>query len=229
MRFVYSRSGSSVRFMWPKAESGTVSLSRAQLSMLLEGIGWRRPHPTMHGPFAHNKQAPRRIPNRRGAIRRIPDRAAKPLGRRLLRARLAWQQSCSCDTRERNRGSLDSFPNFHLHTFRSGSQPSKLGQLGMRTLPEETGAIWLPLLAANTPLFDSRCNVRLLLPLESVTIWGINTQIRIPHEARDGDHYRGRPRRAYCGHRVATPRGPAGSPPPSGGASCARPARRYRC
>lgn len=31
------------RFVWPKAESGTVSLSRAQLSMLLEGIDWRRP------------------------------------------------------------------------------------------------------------------------------------------------------------------------------------------
>jgi len=28
------------RFIWPKAESGTVSLSRAQLSMLLEGIDW---------------------------------------------------------------------------------------------------------------------------------------------------------------------------------------------
>jgi transposase len=31
------------RFIWPKAESGTVSLTRAQLSMLLEGIDWRRP------------------------------------------------------------------------------------------------------------------------------------------------------------------------------------------
>lgn len=31
------------RFIWPKAETGTVSLSRAQLSMLLEGIDWRRP------------------------------------------------------------------------------------------------------------------------------------------------------------------------------------------
>jgi transposase len=34
------------RFTWPKAESGTVSLSRAQLSMLLEGIDWRRPERT---------------------------------------------------------------------------------------------------------------------------------------------------------------------------------------
>ena len=31
------------RFVWPQASSGTVSLSCAQLSMLLEGIDWRRP------------------------------------------------------------------------------------------------------------------------------------------------------------------------------------------
>jgi transposase len=31
------------RFVWPKAENGSVSLTRAQLSMLLEGIDWRRP------------------------------------------------------------------------------------------------------------------------------------------------------------------------------------------
>ncbi len=31
------------RFIWPKGESGTVSLTRAQLSMLLEGIDWRHP------------------------------------------------------------------------------------------------------------------------------------------------------------------------------------------
>jgi transposase len=34
------------RFVWPQAESGTVSLTRAQLSMLLEGIDWRRPQRT---------------------------------------------------------------------------------------------------------------------------------------------------------------------------------------
>ena len=33
-------------FIWPQATSGTVSLSRAQLSMLLEGIDWRRPERT---------------------------------------------------------------------------------------------------------------------------------------------------------------------------------------
>lgn len=31
------------RFVWPRASSGTVHLSSAQLSMLLEGIDWRRP------------------------------------------------------------------------------------------------------------------------------------------------------------------------------------------
>jgi transposase len=30
------------RFIWPKAEGGTVRLSPAQLSMLLESIDWRR-------------------------------------------------------------------------------------------------------------------------------------------------------------------------------------------
>ena len=34
------------RFVWPQAENGTVSLTRAQLSMLLEGIDWRRPKRT---------------------------------------------------------------------------------------------------------------------------------------------------------------------------------------
>ena len=40
------------RFIWPKAESGTVSLSRAQLSMLLEGIDWRRPERTFQPQIA---------------------------------------------------------------------------------------------------------------------------------------------------------------------------------
>lgn len=30
-------------FIWPQASSGSVQLSAAQLSMLLEGIDWRRP------------------------------------------------------------------------------------------------------------------------------------------------------------------------------------------
>jgi transposase len=40
------------RFIWPQADSGTVSLSRAQLSMLLEGIDWRRPDRTWQPPMA---------------------------------------------------------------------------------------------------------------------------------------------------------------------------------
>ena len=39
------------RFVWPQASSGVVHLTTAQLSMLLEGIDWRRPvrtwQPTM--------------------------------------------------------------------------------------------------------------------------------------------------------------------------------------
>jgi len=34
------------RFIWPQAASGTVHLTPAQLSMLLEGIDWRRPQRT---------------------------------------------------------------------------------------------------------------------------------------------------------------------------------------
>jgi len=34
------------KFVWPKAETGTVHLTSAQLSMLLEGIDWRRPERT---------------------------------------------------------------------------------------------------------------------------------------------------------------------------------------
>ena len=33
-------------FVWPSAESGAVNLTPAQLSMLLEGIDWRRPQRT---------------------------------------------------------------------------------------------------------------------------------------------------------------------------------------
>jgi transposase len=34
------------KFVWPRATEGVVSLTRAQLSMLLEGIDWRRPERT---------------------------------------------------------------------------------------------------------------------------------------------------------------------------------------
>ncbi|WP_019936623.1 IS66 family insertion sequence element accessory protein TnpB [Bordetella sp. FB-8] len=31
------------RFVWPQAEAGRIALTKAQLSMLLEGIDWRSP------------------------------------------------------------------------------------------------------------------------------------------------------------------------------------------
>ncbi len=34
------------KFVWPLATSGTVCLTQAQLSMLLEGINWKRPERT---------------------------------------------------------------------------------------------------------------------------------------------------------------------------------------
>lgn len=40
------------RFVWPQAASGTLALSAAQLSMLLEGIDWRRPVKTWRPEIA---------------------------------------------------------------------------------------------------------------------------------------------------------------------------------
>jgi transposase len=40
------------RFVWPQATSGTVALTRAQLSMLLEGIDWRQPQRTWEPQLA---------------------------------------------------------------------------------------------------------------------------------------------------------------------------------
>jgi transposase len=40
------------RFVWPQASSGSVSLTSAQLSMLLEGIDWRRPQRTWQPELA---------------------------------------------------------------------------------------------------------------------------------------------------------------------------------
>jgi transposase len=39
------------RFVWPQATEGSVSLSAAQLSMLLEGIDWRHPARTFDRPM----------------------------------------------------------------------------------------------------------------------------------------------------------------------------------
>jgi transposase len=38
------------RFVWPQTQSGAVALSAAQLSMLLEGIDWRRPKRSAPSP-----------------------------------------------------------------------------------------------------------------------------------------------------------------------------------
>lgn len=43
---LYCRRLHEGRFVWPQAKDGTVALSAAQLSMLLEGIDWRRPKRT---------------------------------------------------------------------------------------------------------------------------------------------------------------------------------------
>jgi transposase len=40
------------RFVWPQADSGSVALSSAQLSMLLEGIDWRQPQRTWQPSMA---------------------------------------------------------------------------------------------------------------------------------------------------------------------------------
>jgi transposase len=40
------------RFVWPQAQSGSVHLSAAQLSMLLEGIDWRHPQRSWQPEFA---------------------------------------------------------------------------------------------------------------------------------------------------------------------------------
>ena len=40
------------RFVWPQARDGAVSLTPAQLSMLLEGIDWRMPARTWRPEMA---------------------------------------------------------------------------------------------------------------------------------------------------------------------------------
>lgn len=40
------------RFVWPMTKAGTVNLTVAQLSMLLEGIDWRRPERTWQPSLA---------------------------------------------------------------------------------------------------------------------------------------------------------------------------------
>lgn len=40
------------RFIWPRTEQGVAVLTAAQLSMLLEGIDWRRPVRTVQPELA---------------------------------------------------------------------------------------------------------------------------------------------------------------------------------
>jgi transposase len=49
------------RFVWPQTQSGTVSMSAAQLSMLLEGIDWRRPKRTTPAPQDPDRVPPTRV------------------------------------------------------------------------------------------------------------------------------------------------------------------------
>jgi len=51
---LYAKRLEKGRFVWPQAKDGTIGLTRAQLSMLIEGIDWRmptwtaRPEPEFH-------------------------------------------------------------------------------------------------------------------------------------------------------------------------------------
>ena len=40
---LYAKRLEKGRFVWPQAKQGTVSLTAAQMSMLVEGIDWRQP------------------------------------------------------------------------------------------------------------------------------------------------------------------------------------------
>jgi transposase len=40
---LYAKRLEKGRFVWPQAKEGIVSLTAAQLSMLVEGIDWRQP------------------------------------------------------------------------------------------------------------------------------------------------------------------------------------------
>jgi transposase len=58
------------RFIWPQAETGSVSLSAAQLSMLLEGIDWRRPERTWQPRMAGELNSSRGLVDRTSAVAR---------------------------------------------------------------------------------------------------------------------------------------------------------------
>ena len=70
------------RFVWPQATSGTVSLTRAQLSMLLEGIDWRRAERTWEPQLSVTCKGPQPL-----RIVFVHDRPPGPLAR-LVRSRM---------------------------------------------------------------------------------------------------------------------------------------------
>ncbi len=49
---LFSKRLEAGRFVWPSAKDGKISLSPAQLSMLLEGIDWRMPRRTWRPSMA---------------------------------------------------------------------------------------------------------------------------------------------------------------------------------
>lgn len=49
---LFSKRMDQGRFVWPVTATGTVALTAAQLSMLLEGIDWRRPERTWRPSLA---------------------------------------------------------------------------------------------------------------------------------------------------------------------------------
>lgn len=46
------------QFTWPQVKDGTVAMSAAQLSMLLEGIDWRRPKRSTRAPHDPDRKHP---------------------------------------------------------------------------------------------------------------------------------------------------------------------------
>src|SRR5262245_30015749 len=58
---LYAKRLEKGRFVWPQAKEGTVSLTAAQVSMLVEGIDWRQPvwtaRPQTEIPDAHARNA----------------------------------------------------------------------------------------------------------------------------------------------------------------------------
>jgi transposase len=59
MTYLYKRLDDA-KFIWPQVRDGTVCLTNAQVSMLLEGIDWRRPKRTGLSPQDPDRTKPTR-------------------------------------------------------------------------------------------------------------------------------------------------------------------------